>query len=119
MIECGAQADLEMMEVVRKGCLNLVARLLKDLRCGGLVDENLVDQLVIFIALATSGFGPSGQCEASGPSSPGICRIFAGNISTHARTAMMIAEKILGNIQFLIEPIGDKGEAITCQRRGL
>ena len=118
MMEGGAQADLEMMEVVRKSCLKLVTRFLKDLRRGGLVDENLVDQLVIFMALATSGFGPSGQCNGSGLSSPGICRIFVGNISTHARTAMIIAEKILGNIRFLIESIGDIGEAITCQKKG-
>lgn len=100
-------AKLKGVEVVQK--------LVKQLAFGGIVDEYMVDQIVIFMALASSGLDP---CR-SFRSNVGRRRseILVGNVSTHAQTAMRISEIMLGNIAFSTEHVEGVGMIMVCERR--
>lgn len=99
----------------------VVRRLIKQISFGGVADEYLVDQLVIFMALATSGANPPIAIE-QGIEGEGTqrkkrrCEILVGEVSLHAETAMRIAEMMLGNIIFSTKKVND-GVVIVCEKK--
>jgi len=82
--------------------------LVKQIELGGVVDEYLADQIIIFMALATSGI-----LEITPPNER--CEVLVGEVSLHTETAMRIAEKIL-NVVFSVKK-QKTGHLIECIRR--
>jgi RNA 3'-terminal phosphate cyclase len=96
-----AQIQLKGVEVVHQ--------LRQQLDLGGLVDEYLADQIVIFMALATTGLE---ACHIRGGAqfrTPRRCEVLVGKLSSHTLTAMKVAEDLLGNISFSTK---------TCEKGG-
>jgi RNA 3'-terminal phosphate cyclase (ATP) len=95
----------------------VATRLAEQLANGGVVDEYLADQLIIFMALATSGIQPSTSLDNDEILEYGRCEILTGRPSLHTVTAMRIAETMLGNIIFSTRTISGIGETIVCERK--
>ena len=97
----------------------VVRRLLHQLSFGGVTDEYLADQIVIFMALATSGANPQIAIDR-GVSESGTkkrrCEVLIGEMSLHTETAMRIAETMLGNIIFSIEKVSE-GILMVCEKK--
>ena len=103
-----------MIQLTRLKGKEIVQKLAKELDPPRVVDEYLLDQLVIFMALATSGRDPRRI-----PLRPGggrRCEILIGQMSTHAKTATRIAEIMLGNIIFRTEYSEGIGLALVCEQ---
>ena len=103
----------------RKRGVEVVGRLLKQISLGGAVDEYLADQLIIFMALATSGANPQiaierGLTEKS--QTKRRCEVLVGEVSLHTETAMRIAEMMLRNIVFSTEKVAGGGIMVVCER---
>lgn len=90
-------------------------KLAEQLANGGVVDEYLADQLIIFMALATSGIQPSTSQDDDEIVGYRRCEILTGRPSLHTLTAMRIAETMLGNIIFSTRTISGIGETIICE----
>ena len=103
------QTTLKGAEVVRK--------LANQLSRGGLTDSFLADQIVIFLALASSGVNPSLGNEMDLTDRKRRCEVLVGEVSLHTRTAMKIAEIMLGNIAFSTEKIEGVGMVIVCENK--
>jgi RNA 3'-terminal phosphate cyclase len=104
----------------RERGMEVVRRLMKQLGYGGVVDEYLADQIVIFMALATSGANPPIAIERGNLGNvEGKKRrneVLVGHVSLHTETAMRIAETMLGNIVFSTEKM-EHGDIILCERK--
>ena len=98
----------------------VVRRLLKQIAFGGVVDEYLADQIVIFMALATSGANPPIAIErgivGGEEQKKRRCEVLVGEVSLHTETAMRIAEIMLGNIVFSTEKI-EGGTVMVCEKK--
>jgi RNA 3'-terminal phosphate cyclase len=94
----------------------VVGKLEKQLTHGGLVDGFLADQIVIFMALATSGFEPSYRSKMDITEERRRCEVLVGKVSLHTLTAMKIAETMLGNIAFSTEKRGGIGMVLVCEK---
>lgn len=105
--------EISMVEFARLKGKEVVRKLAKELDPPRVVDEYLLDQLVIFMALATSGREP----RSTRPSRrrERRCEILIGQMSTHAETAIRIAEIMLGNIRFRTEHRQGVGLALVCE----
>jgi RNA 3'-terminal phosphate cyclase len=100
------QAHAKAVEVVQK--------LSAQLTNGGIVDEYMLDQIVVFMALATGGVEPNRTNQDDMERRQ--CEILVGKISLHAQTAMRISEIMMGNIIFRTENI-EGGVAVVCETR--
>ena len=96
----------------------VVRGLIKQLSFGGAMDEYLADQIVIFMALATSGANPPIAIErgVEGKEKIRRCKVLVGKVSLHTETAMRIAEIMLGNIVFSTEKV-DEGVVMVCEKK--
>lgn len=106
----------EQFKVASRQGQEVAIKLAEQLANGGAVDEYLADQLIIFMALATSGIQPSTSRYNDDRVEFGPCEILAGRPSLHTLTAMKIAETMLGNIRFSTRTTGGIGEVIICER---
>ncbi len=83
------------------------------------MDEYLADQIVIFLALATSGANPPIAVER-GIGGGGVkkrrCEVLIGEVSLHTETAMRIAEIMLGNVIFSTEKV-EAGMVMVCEKK--
>jgi RNA 3'-terminal phosphate cyclase len=96
-------AKISKQEVkVRERGKSMVNWLTKQISHGGVVDEYLADQIVIFMALASLNTGERSE-------------VLVGQISLHTETAMRIAETMLRNIIFSVEKL-DRGYLMICDR---
>jgi RNA 3'-terminal phosphate cyclase (ATP) len=96
-------AALAKQEVkARQRGIEVTKRLLKEIESGGVVDEYLADQIIIFMALATRAVGS--QCE-----------VLVGKVSLHAETAMRVAEMMLRDVAFRVENLKN-GHLIICEK---
>jgi RNA 3'-terminal phosphate cyclase len=119
MIEISTK--LECPEHLKQAILqgrHVATKLAQQLADGGAVDEYLADQLVIFMALATSGVLPSLSQGDNDGMEGGRCEILVGKVSVHTLTAMKIAEIMLGNITFSTMTLNGIGDVIVCERKG-
>lgn len=98
----------------------VVRRLLKQIAFGGVVDEYLADQIVIFMALATSGANPPIAIERGNVGEEGHkkrrCEVLVGEVSLHTETAMRIAEIMLGNVIFSTQKV-EAGTVMVCEKK--
>jgi RNA 3'-terminal phosphate cyclase len=102
----------------REAGVQVVKRLIKEIKLGGVVDEYLADQIVIFMALATSGVLPSLATEQSAEGETKERRrseVLVGDISLHTQTAMKIGEIVLGNIAFSATRVKGLGTLLVCE----
>jgi RNA 3'-terminal phosphate cyclase len=101
--------------------MEVVRRLIKQLAYGGAVDEYLADQIVIFMALATSGIQPPIAIDRGSfgtiDGKKRRCEVLVGEVSLHTETAMRIAETMLGNILFSTQKMEDGSVVIVCDRK--
>lgn len=106
----------------RERAKDAVRRLRNQLSHGGVVDEFLADQVVIFMALAASGANPPIAIDRRIPDAKEQaknqrrCEVLVGNVSSHTKTAMKIAETMLGNITFKTEKIEGVGKVMVCEK---
>jgi RNA 3'-terminal phosphate cyclase len=99
----------------------VVRQLLKEISQGGVVDEYLADQIIIFMALATSGVAPPIAMDRGVTVDAGKKRrseILVGQVSLHTETAMRIAEMMLGNVAFSTKNVEGSGIIIMCDKTG-
>jgi RNA 3'-terminal phosphate cyclase len=97
----------------------VVRRLLKQIAFGGVVDEYLADQVVIFMALASSGANPPIAVERGNVGEgqkKRRCEVLVGDVSLHTETAMRIAEIMLGNVVFSTEKV-EGGTVMVCEKK--
>jgi RNA 3'-terminal phosphate cyclase len=99
----------------------VVQRLIRQISFGGITDEYLADQIVIFMALATSGDNPPIAIERGidgeeGKKKKRRCEVLVGEVSLHTETAMRIAETMLGNVIFSTKKIDD-GVVMVCEKK--
>ena len=109
----------------REKGIQVARRLVQEIEMGGVVNEYLADQIVIFMALATSGINPpiavehkigGGTINEEGEGKR-RCEILVGReISLHTKTAMRIAEIMLGNVVFSTEKV-DEGVLMVCEKK--
>jgi len=99
--------------------VELVRQVNAQISLGGITDEYLGDQIVIFMALATSGIVPALAVERGVTVRDGRrkCELLVGEISLHTETAMRIAEKMLDNIAFSTQKVDGGGVVMTCERK--
>lgn len=122
MLEISLQAEHERIldQAKRKG-VKAVRRLNKQLASGGLMDEHLADQIVIFMALATSGIDSLGIMGGDFVGAETVersrCEVLVGEVSFHSQTAMKVAEIILENIVFSTKKIEGGGVIMACERK--
>jgi RNA 3'-terminal phosphate cyclase len=119
MIEISTK--LEYPEQLKQAILqgrHVATTLAQQLADGGAVDEYLADQLIIFMALATSGVQPSLSQGDNDGMEGGRCEILVGKVSVHTLTAMKIAEIMLGNITLSRVTMDGIGDLIVCERKG-
>lgn len=102
-------------KIEHKG-VKVVQELQKQLKLGGVVDEYLADQIVIFMALASAGFEPFLDVNLKRGLVSGRCEVLVGEVSSHALTAMRIAENMLGNIVFSTKKIEGVGVIMLCEQ---
>ena len=96
--------------------------LVQQISLGGVVDEYLADQIVIFMALATSGANPPIAIERGAVGGEMVgkrrrCEVLVGEVSLHTETAMRIAEMMLDNITFDVEKREGGRSLIVCERK--
>ena len=103
------QANLKGIDVVRK--------LAAQLAHGGLVDSFLADQIVIFMALASSGIDPAYGNNRDLAEGRRRCEVLVGEVTPHTLAAMKIAEAMLEDIEFSIERIEGVGAVIICDTK--
>lgn len=99
---------------------NLVRRINEQISLGGITDEYLADQIVVFMALATSGIAPPLASERGVNVDGGAkrrCEVLVGEVSLHSETAMRIAEKMLDNITFSTKKVEGSGIIMVCERK--
>lgn len=89
-----------LAEAKSKG-IQVVQNLEEQLSHGGAVHTYLTDQIVIFMALATSGYKQSSSCEPCPDN--GRCGVSVGKVSLHTTTAIKVAERLLPDIMFSIQ----------------
>ena len=118
MLEIPPQVEEEtLLDQVETRGVEVVGTLTKQLAHGGVVDEYLADQLIIFIALASSGVGSSSVSEEDKMEGGNRCEILVGEVSFHAHSAMRIAEIMLRDIVFSTVKLESGGSVITCAKR--
>ena len=109
----------------RERGIEVARRLLQQIPVSGAVDEHLADQIVIFMALATSGANPPIAIDrgvvqpAEEEGKKRRCEVFVGaDLSLHTETAMRIAEMMLRNIKFSVEKRSEGGGmVIVCEKK--
>jgi hypothetical protein len=109
-------ADLDIFSIVELARLKgeeVVRKLAKELDPPRVVDEYLLDQVIIFMALATSGLEPRSTTRRR---EERRCEILVGEMSSHTQTAIKIAEIMLGNIVFRTEYIEGVGLTLACEQ---
>lgn len=99
--------------------IDVVRQLNEQISLGGIADEYLADQIVIFMALATSGtVPPLAEYEGvTGGEGKRKCEVLVGEVSLHAETAMRIAEKMLDNVVFSTRAVEGGGIIMTCEMK--
>lgn len=122
MLEIPLQAEEEtLLEQVKTQGVEVVRTLTKQLANEGVVDEYLADQIIIFMALASSRVAFSGVSKGNkmeyGTQRRGRCEILVGEVSFHAQCAMRIAEIMLRDIVFSTVKLDTGGVVITCAKR--
>ena len=122
MLEIPLQAEEEtLLDQVKTQGVEVVRTLTKQLAHGGVVDEYLADQIIIFMALASSSVGSSGVRKGDkmeeGTQGRSGCEILVGEVSFHAQCAMRIAEIMLRDIVFSTVKLDRGGVVITCAKR--
>jgi RNA 3'-terminal phosphate cyclase len=90
----------------------VVRTLVKQLDPPRVVDEYLLDQIIIFMALATSGLEPRNTIRKRDGRR---CEILVGEMSSHAQTAIKISEIMLRSVVFRTEYIDGVGTALACE----
>lgn len=111
----------KFLEQVKSCGVEVVKKLEAELSYGGLVDEHLTDQLIIFMALATSSVSNSCKYlrennQRDDSCTGRRCEVLAGAISSHTVTAMRIAETLLGDINFSIRRFESIGTVVICEK---
>ena len=106
--------DVLICEARHKGA-QVVHELDEQLAHGGVVDTYLADQIIIFMAMATSGYKHSCKCDPSAEQNR--CEILVGKVSLHTITAMKIAETVLTDIEFSTHDRDRGGLVIICERK--
>lgn len=122
MLKIPPQADdRTLLDQIRTVGDEVVRKFAKQLGYGGVVDGYLADQLVIFMALGSSGVGPSELMEVDSVSletkETSRSEILVGEVSLHTQSAMRVAEVMLRNIVFSTETIEGVGSVIICERK--
>ena len=102
--------------MVRLKGAEVVHHLHRQLELGGVVDEYLADQIVIFMALATAGVGGCFIKDGTRSRTPRRCEILVGEISSHTLTAMKVAEDMLGNVCFSTKACENGGNMMICEQ---
>jgi len=103
------------VHTVKNYGIETVQKLRLELRHKGVVDEHLADQLVIFMALATS---TAARLEWEKENlSQQKCTISTGPLTSHTITAIRLSEAMLGDINFTIRPRCGRGFIVTCERK--
>lgn len=121
MLEIHSEAeDAALLDQIKTRGVEVVGKLNKQLAHGGVVDEYLTDQVIIFMALASSGVGPSNICGSDKVDDAGerksLCEILVGKVSSHAQAAMKIAEIMLPDIVFSTKTLENDNVIITCTK---
>jgi len=114
-----SKSSSRLEDKARERGTRLVERLNRQLAFGGVVDEYLADQIVIFMALATSGLSAGNVVERSteNVAEEARCELLIGEVSLHTETAMRIAEMALENIVFSTEKVEGGGILMVCERK--
>jgi len=99
--------------------VDLVRKVHAQISLGGITDEYLADQIVIFMALATSGIVPALAEERGVTVRDGKrkCEVLVGEVSLHTETAMKIAEKMLDDVVFSTKKADGGGVVMICERK--
>jgi len=100
----------------------IVTELEAELAHGGVVDQYLADQIVIFMALATSSIPNWYKYRGAKKQRDGTCtarrrELLTGPLSLHTKTAMNIAEKMVGDIIFSTRRHEGGGIIVTCDKK--
>jgi RNA 3'-terminal phosphate cyclase len=120
MLEIPARVQPKQEVKARERGIEVSRKLLKQLSIGGAVDEYLADQIVIFMALATSGANPPIAIErgtTGEKQGKRKCQVLVGEVSLHTETAMRIAEMMLDNIVFSTEKVEGGGIMMVCENK--
>jgi RNA 3'-terminal phosphate cyclase len=115
MLDVPTESPALIQEAGYKG-VQVVRDLEDQLTHGGVVDMYLADQIVIFMALATSGYTQSKNCPH--PTKHRRCEILVGKVSLHTITAMRVIERLLTDIAFSLEDKEGLGMVIICEIKG-
>jgi hypothetical protein len=112
----------KFLDQVKLYGVEIVHKLEAELAHGGLVDEHLADQLIIFMALSTSCVSNSNKYLGADKQRDGSCmgrrcEVLAGPLTPHTETAMRIAETMLGDIVFSTKRHKGIGMVVTCEHR--
>jgi len=111
-------SQVELLSEVQLKVTKVVDQLKRELDLGGVVDEYLTDQIVIFMALATAG-AEGRRCAPNSIGRRSLRRrseVLVGEISSHTLTAMKLAEDMLGNISFSTKSCGNGGNVLICEQ---
>lgn len=106
MIEIPVRTSGKHEVKARERAAIMVKWLTKQIALGGVVDEYLADQIVIFMALATIREEQRSE-------------LLVGEVSLHTETAMRTAETMLREIVFSVRPIKEGGYLMICERKAL
>ena len=106
--------EAALLDEIKTRGVEVVGRLNKQLARGGVADEYLTDQIIIFMALASSGLDPSGVGGRDKVMQRRRCEILVSEISYHTHAAMRIAEIMLRDIVFSTKTLEDDNIIITC-----
>jgi RNA 3'-terminal phosphate cyclase len=121
MLEIHSETEeAALLDQINTRSVEVVGKLNKQLAHGGVVDEYLTDQMIIFMALASSGVGPSdirGRDKVEDASErKSRCEILVGKVSSHTQAAMEIAEIMLPDIVFSTKTLENDNIIITCTK---
>ena len=118
-------ATAELVQVLHTKGNELVARLMKEIENGGVLDHNLSDQIVIFMALAcTNRSHPMlkerrAECLCQDRKMCQVnqgCQVLLSYLSIHATKAMRTMEMMLGDIVFTTEKV-ENGIILRCESK--
>ena len=121
MLEIPSETEeATLLDQIKTRGVEVVGSLNKQLAHGGVADQYLTDQIIIFMALASSGFDPSGVSGRDKVNDPTQmrrrCEILVGEISSHTQAAMRIAEIMLRDIVFSTKTLENDNIIITCAK---
>ena len=119
MLEITSEVEeATLFDEIKTRGVEVVRKLNKQLVQGGVVDEHLIDQIIIFMALACSGISPFGViARDTAEDTSSRCEILVGEVSSHTQAAMRIAQIILRDIAFSIKRLENDKIIITCTKK--